>query len=133
MVRAEAGWYPSGMVPSDARIKTSSQTAKSAARAGIALNVGRCPRHATTSVIIATTRSAAVRAISSWVSMMRAKTVATEARVATHGMNCRSFRHVSEIASITNSAVTEAAIAGGRALKRTVDSHSMGERIRAEV
>src|SRR5246127_5454691 len=114
-------------------MNTSSHTAKSAARAGIALRVRRCPRQAAASVTNATASNAAVRGTRSWVSMMSASAVITEDRVATHGSSCRSLRHARAIESTVNVTVTAAANAGERTWKRTVDSHSIGERISADV
>src|ERR1035438_5470977 len=111
----------------------SSQTAKSAAIAGTARRLSRCPRQAATSVTRATVNKAAVSDTSSWVAIISAKAVITAESVATHGIICRLCCHASANVSTTKAASTTEVEAAETTWKRAVDSHSKGERINAEV
>ena len=81
----------------------------------------------------ATANNAVVSGTRSWVAMINARSVITLARVATHKMACRLRCHASASVSTTKATSTIDADAGGRTRKRTVDSHSKGERINADV
>src|ERR1700756_766627 len=108
-------------------------TAKSAAIAGTARTLSRCPRQAVASVASATTNKAVVSGTSSWVVMINARAVITVAKVATQGIICRLRCHASVNVSTAKAHSTTELKAGDSTWKRTVDSHSKGERMSAEV